>query len=148
MVSKNLRAASGIDVKWTMTLEVSSGRASTTLAKNSPGTTSPEGRRKYSLRLLKAATGWSTWPASWRAVSAVLFACAIVAAAIFLSAPPQQLTGAAETAGQVATVARVFWEVLARPVASYLFVLGISLALACALAWAALEAALGGASQR
>jgi len=95
-----------------------------------------------------AATGWSTWPASWRAVSAVLFACAILAAAMFLSAPPQQLTGAAETAGQVATVARVFWEVLARPVASYLFVLGISLALACALAWAALEAALGGASQR
>jgi len=95
-----------------------------------------------------AATGWSTWPASWRAISAVLFLTAIVAATMFLSSPPQQLTGAAETAGQVATVARVFWEVLARPVASYLFVLGISLALACALAWAALEAALGGASQR
>jgi hypothetical protein len=77
-----------------------------------------------------------------------LFVCAIVAAVPRERSPPQQLTGAAETAGQVATVARVFWEVLARPVASYLFVLGVSLALACALAWAALEAALGGASQR
>jgi len=51
-------------------------------------------------------------------------------------------------AGDVATVVRVLWEVLAQPVASYLFVLGVSLALACALAWAALEAALGGASHR
>jgi hypothetical protein len=54
----------------------------------------------------------------------------------------------ATRANEIATVARVFWEVLAQPVATYLFVLGISLALACALAWAALEAALGGASHR
>lgn len=95
-----------------------------------------------------AATGWSTWPAVWRAMSAVVFVAAIAGASIFFSSPPQQLSGAAERAGEVATVARVFWEVLARPVASYLFVLGVSLTLACALAWAALEAALGGASQR
>jgi hypothetical protein len=94
------------------------------------------------------ATGWSTWPAAWRAVAAVVFLAAVAGASIFFSAPPQQLSGAAEKAGDVATVARVFWEVLARPVASYLFVLGVSLTLACALAWAALEAALGGASQR
>jgi hypothetical protein len=35
-----------------------------------------------------------------------------------------------------------------QPVATYLFVLGVTLALACALAWAALDAALGGASHR
>jgi hypothetical protein len=95
-----------------------------------------------------AATGWSTWPALWRAASVVMFVAVVAAASMFLSAPPAQLSGAAETAGDVAAIARVFWEVLARPVASYLFVLGVSLALACALAWAALEAALGGASQR
>ena len=95
-----------------------------------------------------AATGWSTWPALWRAASVVLFVAIVAGASMFFSAPPAQLSGAAEKAGDVAAVARVFWEVLARPVASYLFVLGVSLALACALAWAALEAALGGASQR
>jgi hypothetical protein len=95
-----------------------------------------------------AATGWSTWPASWRAVAAMFFIAAIAGFTTFVSAPPQQLSGATETAGQIATVVRVLWEVVARPLASYLFVLGISLTLACALAWAALEAALGGASQR
>ena len=53
-----------------------------------------------------------------------------------------------DAAGEVATLLRVFWDVMLQPVATYIFVLGVSLALACALAWAALEAALGGASQR
>jgi hypothetical protein len=37
MVSKNVRAVSGIDVKLTTTLETSSGSVSTTLANISPG---------------------------------------------------------------------------------------------------------------
>lgn len=95
-----------------------------------------------------AATGWFTWPLGWRIVS-VAFVAALAAVASFLfSSPPQSLSHAAETAGDAATVARVLWQVVAQPVASYLFILGISLALACVLAWAALEAALGGASHR
>lgn len=95
-----------------------------------------------------AASGWFTWPLAWRFASVVAFLVVIGGGYLVASAPPQPLSDAAERAGEVATVARVFWEVMAQPVATYLFVLGISLALACALAWAALEAALGGASHR
>jgi hypothetical protein len=95
-----------------------------------------------------AASGWSTWPMAWRLASIVVLLFAMGAGYLLISAPPQPLSHAAERAGEVATVARVFWDVMAQPVATYLFVLGISLALACALAWAALEAALGGVSHR
>jgi hypothetical protein len=95
-----------------------------------------------------AATGWSTWPIGWRAASVALF-CAVVAGAWMLStAPPAGLSETAGRAGEVATVVRALWSVMLQPVATYLFVLGIMLALACALAWAALEAALGEASHR
>src|SRR5262245_25523685 len=47
-VSKNIPAASGIDVKRTTTLNASSGSVSTTLTSSSPGTTSPVGRRRCS----------------------------------------------------------------------------------------------------
>jgi hypothetical protein len=93
-------------------------------------------------------TGWFTWPLAWRVASAVVMLAAAAAGWMFFSAPPAPVSHAAETAGEIATVARVLWDVMAQPIASYLFVLGISLALACALAWAALEAALGGASHR
>jgi hypothetical protein len=99
-------------------------------------------------RVHPAPSGWFTWPLAWRVASAVLLVVAGGFAWMLLSAPPEPLSHAAETAGNVATVARVLWDVMAQPIASYLFVLGISLALACALAWAALEAALGGASHR
>jgi len=95
-----------------------------------------------------AASGWSTWPLAWRLASIVALLVVIGGGYVMASAPPARLSNAAERAGEVATVARVFWDVMAQPVATYLFVLGISLALACALAWAALEAALGGASHR
>ena len=95
-----------------------------------------------------AATGWSTWPLAWRVVSSLALVVFGVLASQVFSSPPPALSGAAEQAGEIATVARVLWEVMLQPVATYLFILGISLALACALAWAALEAALGGASQR
>jgi hypothetical protein len=95
-----------------------------------------------------AATGWSTWRASWRIAAFAPLVALIAGGWMLLTAPPTGLSEAAQTAGQVATVARVVWDVMAQPLATYLFVLGVSLALACALAWAALEAALGGASHR
>ena len=93
------------------------------------------------------ASGWFTWPVAWRiaSVAAVVFAAAGVW--MFAATPPERVSEAANAAGEVATLLRVFWDVMFQPVATYIFVLGISLALACALAWAALEAALGGASQ-
>jgi hypothetical protein len=95
-----------------------------------------------------SATGWFTWPLAWRIASAAMLVLLGVAAAMLLAAPPSGVRSAAERAGEVATVARVLWDVMLQPVATYLFVLGVSFAFACALAWAALEAALGGASHR
>lgn len=99
-------------------------------------------------RQAAARTGWFTWPVGWRLGSLAAMLLTVALAAELMIAPPQRLSAAAQSASEVATLVRVLWEVLLQPVATYLFVLGISLALACALAWAALEAALGGASQR
>ena len=94
------------------------------------------------------ATGWSTWPIALRVAASVVFLALVALASMFVAAPPARVSQAADTAGDVATVVRALWDVMIQPVATYLVVLGISLALACALAWAAFEAALGGASHR
>lgn len=96
----------------------------------------------------RAASGWFTWPLAWRAVSIALLIVFAVGVSTLFSAPPPAVNSAAKTAGEIVTVVRVVWELMLQPVATYLFILGISVAFACALAWAALEAALGGASQR
>src|SRR5688500_14378200 len=112
----------------------------------------PRARRTLLPRVLAAAvhagasseaTGWFTGPLGGRTASLVALAAIVAGTSIFLSAPPPAVSSAAQRAGEVATVARFLWDVMLQPVATYLFVLGISLALACALAWAALEAALG-----
>jgi hypothetical protein len=95
-----------------------------------------------------SATGWLTWPLGWRIASLALLATLVAGVSLLPTTLPQGVGDAAETAGEVATVVRVMWDVMLQPLATYLFVLGVSLALACALAWAALEAALGGASHR
>ncbi len=92
-------------------------------------------------------TGWLTWPFAWQAASIAAVVLTVAGLWAFASTPPQQVAEAASTAGAVATLLRVLWDVMFQPVATYIFVLGLSLALACALAWAALEAALGGASR-
>jgi hypothetical protein len=52
-------------------------------------------------------------------------------------------------ADDAVTVVRVLWDVLLQPVATYVSILAISLALACALLWTAVERlAPGGVSQR
>lgn len=92
-------------------------------------------------------SGWFTWPLAWQLASIAAVVLAAVSLWTFAATPPPQVAQAASTAGEVATLLRVFWDVMFQPVATYIFVLGLSLALACALAWAALEAALGGASR-
>ena len=94
------------------------------------------------------ATGWSTWSPAWQASSVAVLLLFVATVAWLFSAPPAPVVETTRTAGEIAAVMRVFWDVLLQPVATYIFVLGLSLALACAAAWAALELALGGASHQ
>jgi hypothetical protein len=100
------------------------------------------------VRPAEAVSGWSTWPRAWQTAAAILMLAAAAGAAWLATAPPAPVAGLAERAGDTAALIRVLWDVLLGPAAAYLFVLGIALTLACAAAWAALELALGGASQR
>ena len=94
------------------------------------------------------ATGWSTWSPAWQTASIALLVLFAAGVSWLLAAPPAPVTEATRTAGETAAVMRLFWDVLLQPVVTYIFVLGLSLALACAAAWAALEFALGGASHQ
>ena len=97
---------------------------------------------------LPRQTGWFTWTIAWQALSVLALVAIVVGAWMFATRPPSGVTNVARTAQETATVARVFWDVLLQPVATYIFILGVLLAFACAAAWAALEVALGGASHR
>ncbi len=99
-------------------------------------------------RAAPRATGWLTWPVAWQAASALGVAALAAGLWMLITAPPQPVSDAARTANEAATVMRAFWEVLLQPVATYVLALGVGLTLAVALAWAGLELALGGASQR
>ena len=94
------------------------------------------------------ASGWLTWPRAWQAASLVAMAALVGAAAWLFRTPPAPVTEMAQSAGQAATTVRVLWDVVLEPAATYLAIIGIVLTLICAAAWAALELALGGASQR
>jgi hypothetical protein len=94
------------------------------------------------------ATGWSTWSPAWQASSVAVLLLVVATLSWLFSAPPARVVETTRRAGELAAVMRVFWDVLLQPVATYIFVLGLSLALACAAAWAALELALGGASHQ
>ncbi len=95
-----------------------------------------------------AVTGWFTWPRAWQVGSVCAVAVVIAVLWTFVMTPPRPVTDVARTAAETATIMRAFWQVLLQPVATYVLVLGVTLALACAAAWAAFEVALGGASQR
>ena len=95
-----------------------------------------------------AATGWFTWSRAWQAGSIATMVVLVAGLWIFLTAPPAPVANMACAAGETATVMRALWEVLLQPVATYVFALGVSLAIACAAAWALFEVALGGASHR
>jgi len=109
----------------------------------------------------KPARGWAFWPRAWQFAGGVVMAAVLVGiwrlvtlAEPFISEllPAVGLGRAAAItrgADDAATVVRVLWEVLLQPVATYVSILAISLALACALFWTAVERlAPGGASQR
>ena len=99
-------------------------------------------------RQTASPTGWSTWSAGWQAASIAILLLLVSTVAWLFAAPPAPVVETTRTAGELAALMRVFWDVLLQPVATYIFVLGLSLALACAAAWAALELALGGASHQ
>ena len=95
-----------------------------------------------------AATGWSTWNWPRRAAAIAVFAALLVAAYLLGTEPPAIVARAGAAAADVATVMRVLRDVLFEPVAVYFFALGVLFVLTCAAAWAVMEVALGGASQR
>jgi len=109
----------------------------------------------------KPAPGWALWPRAWQFAGGAVMAAVLVGiwrlaatARPFISEflPAVGLGRAAaftRGADDAATVVRVLWEVVLQPVATYVSILAISLALACALFWTAVERlAPGGASQR
>ena len=93
-------------------------------------------------------TGWSTWSPVWQTASVALLLLFVATISWMFSSPPTRIVESTRTANEISAVMRVFWDVLLQPVATYVFVLGLSLALACFAAWAALELALGGASHQ
>ena len=113
-----------------------------------PHTLLPRVLAATAMRAPAAATGWLTWPRSWQAASIAALLTLAAGAWTLFSAPPAPVSEMAQSAGQAATTVRVLWDVLLQPAATYLFAIGIILTLICAAAWAALELALGGASQR
>ena len=109
----------------------------------------------------KPASGWLMWPRAWQFTGGVIAAVAffgIWKLAAFAQPFVSELLPSvgfgraavvAKNADDAATVVRVLWDVLLQPVATYVSVLAISLALACALLWTAVERlAPGGVSQR
>ena len=93
-------------------------------------------------------TGWSTWPRHWQIASIAALLLVVFGVPMLLSSPPAEVTSTARKVADTATVVRAFWDLLLRPVATYVVILAVSLTLACAAAWAALEFALGGPSHR
>ena len=94
------------------------------------------------------ATGWFTWTWPRRVASMAAFAVILAVAYLLGTEPPATVARAAAAAADVATVMRVFRDVLFQPLAVYFFALGVLFTLTCAAAWAVMEVALGGASQR
>jgi hypothetical protein len=109
----------------------------------------------------QAARGWTAWSRVWQfagGIGALVFIVGIWKVAVWAQPFVGELlpavglgraTSVARGADEAATVARVLWEVMLQPVATYLSILVVSFALACALLWSAVERlAPGGASQR
>jgi hypothetical protein len=105
--------------------------------------------------------GWSAWPRGWQLAGGSIAAVVLIGIWRLVSlagpyvAPLLSNSGFDRTASvtrradDIAVVARVLWEMFIQPAATYVSILAISLALACALLWSAVERlAPGGASHR
>lgn len=93
-------------------------------------------------------TGWFTWTWGERFACATPFVLSFVAAWLIGAAPPQAVVTVAAIAADAATVMRVARDLVLQPLAVYFLALGVVFVLTCGAAWAAMEFALGGASQR
>jgi hypothetical protein len=109
----------------------------------------------------KPARGWTMWPRGWQVAGGAVAATVFVGlwrlaafaqpyvADVLSIGGFDRAASVTRSADEAAAVVRVLWEVLLQPVATYVSVLAISLVLACALLWSAVERlAPGGASQR
>lgn len=109
----------------------------------------------------RPARGWAMWPRGWQLAGGIVATVLFVGMWRLVSfAHPyiadllsfggfDRAASFTRNADEAAAVVRVLWEVLLQPVATYVSVLAISLVLACALLWTAVERlAPGGASQR
>ena len=109
----------------------------------------------------KPTRGWAFWPRAWQFAGGVVAAVLLIgiwklaafAQPFIIELLPSAGLGRAaaftQGADDAVTVVRVLWDVLLQPVATYVSILAISLALACALLWTAVERlAPGGVSQR
>ncbi len=108
------------------------------------------------------ARPWLEWPRALQVVSAgalVALGVGLAMLAAFIQAAPRpgspvgavaaRIRSVAEIAAQAAALVRVFSDVVVQPAAWALLILGVSLSLACAALWSALErGAMGGASQQ
>lgn len=110
----------------------------------------PRAPRTLLPRVLAATVEWKparSYAWVWQIAALTALAAAVVVAVMYAPAAPRVAAGARRVE-EAATLVRVFWQVLLAPVAVYLFALAVTLALACAAIWTALEHfALGGASQ-
>ncbi len=100
------------------------------------------------------ARPWLAWPRPWQVASATLFVALGIGAAMVItgwplaphagSAPLFSHVGSgfsriSSVVQQTTTLARALWQVLLGPAAFWLLAVTISLSLACALFWSALE---------
>ena len=101
------------------------------------------------------------WPRAWQVAGGGIAAVVLIGVWRMVSfagpyvAPLLSNTGFDRTASvtrradDITVVVRVLWEMFIQPAATYVSILAISLALACALLWSAVERlAPGGASHR
>lgn len=104
---------------------------------------------------------WMLWPRSWRVASFTAMAAVTVAviwllpnvelvlrtSAGWLSQSQPALGGGIDSAASVFSVGRTLWQTLVEPVVWYVVVWMIVMTTACAAFGAALDLALGGASE-
>jgi hypothetical protein len=105
--------------------------------------------------------GWSVWSRGWQLAGGSIAVVVLIGmwrlvsfagpyvAPLLSNSSLDRTASVTRRADDLAVVARVLWEMFIQPAATYVSILAISLALACALLWSAVERlAPGGASHR